>query len=248
MSRLAKLAGLAPYPSTWSALVLTRTAAAIEHMQMLERIRPGVVIDAGANKGQFALASLAAGASKVISFEPLTSEADLFTRNLGTDSRVTLHRFALAEAAGEATFHIADRPDSSSLLPIGTGQTKAFGVSEASTITVQLRRLDEVLQSEPLDGKVLLKIDVQGAESRVIAGASGLFDRIRFVYVEVAFVELYSGQPLAGDLIRLLDKAGFALRGVYNSVYSPTYGPTQSDLLFENRAMAAAAGPDPQGA
>lgn len=248
MSRLAKLAGLAPYPSTWPALVSTRTAAAIEHMQMLERIRPDIVIDAGANKGQFALASLAAGAGRVISFEPLTSEADLFTRNLGDDPRVTLHRFALAETAGEATFHIADRPDSSSLLPIGSGQTKAFSVSEASTVTVQLRRLDEVLQAEALDGEVLLKIDVQGAEGRVIAGASGLFPSIRYVYAEVAFVELYSGQPLAGDLIRMLDDAGFALRGVYNTVYSPTYGPTQADLLFENRTLAetpASARPGP---
>lgn len=240
MSRIAKLAGLAPYPTTWSALLATRTAAAIEHMQMLERIRPETVIDVGANKGQFALAALAAGAKRVISFEPLASEADLFVRNLGSDSRVKLHRFALAEAAGEATFHVADRPDSSSLLPIGSGQTKAFSVAEASTQTVQLRRLDEVLQPDALAGTTLLKIDVQGAEGRVITGASGLYGAIRYVYAEVAFIELYSGQPLAGDLIRQLDDAGFALRGVYNAVQSPTYGPTQADLLFENRAMAAA--------
>lgn len=63
----------------------------------------------------------------------------------------------------------------------------------------------------------------------------------------LAFVELYSGQPLAGDLIRLLDDAGFSLWGVYNPVYSPTYGPTQSDLLFENRAANAAVGPALQG-
>ena len=247
MSRIAKLASLAPYPTTWPALLATRTAAAVEHMGMLLRIRPDTVIDVGANKGQFALASLAAGARRVVSFEPLASEAELFMRNLGGDSRVTLHRFALAEAAGEATFHVADRPDSSSLLPIGSAQTKAFSVAEARTQTVPLRRLDEVLRADELAGHVLLKIDVQGAEGRVIAGASGLYGAIRYVYAEVAFVELYSGQPLAGDLIRMLDDAGFALRGVYNPVESPTYGPTQADLLFENRAMAATFAAGPQG-
>ncbi|MEO9298518.1 FkbM family methyltransferase [Devosia alba] len=248
MSRLAKLGALALYPATWPALIATRTAAAVEHMQMLQRIRPDTVIDVGGNKGQFALAALAAGASRVVSFEPLASEADLFVRNLGSDSRVTLHRFALAEAAGEATFHVADRPDSSSLLPIGAGQTRAFSVAEASTQTVQLRRLDEVLQPETLQGTTLLKIDVQGAEARVITGASGLYGAIRHVYAEVAFVELYAGQPLAGELIRMLDDAGFALRGVYNVVQSPSYGPTQADLLFENRAMAAAPARDARGA
>jgi hypothetical protein len=106
------------------------------------------------------------------------------------------------------------------------------------TVTVKIERLDRVITSDELNGIALLKIDVQGAEGRVIAGAAELLPYIRYVYAEGSFVELYSGQPLAGDLIRHLDAAGFALRGVYNTVFSRAFGPTQADLLFENRALS----------
>lgn len=238
MNSLTKLAALVRYPTVWRALVSTGTAAAVEHMGMLRHVQPDTVIDVGANKGQFALAAVAAGARRVISFEPLGSEADIFERNLGSDERIQLHRFALAESEGEATFHVASRPDSSSLLPIGARQTKAFNVSEVRTISVQMRRLDSVITVGTLERTVLLKIDVQGAEMRTVAGATALLPKIRYVYAEGSFVELYSGQPLAGDLIGTLDEAGFALRGFYNAAYSAAYGPTQADMLFENRALA----------
>lgn len=237
MRKLPKLVAMARHPATWPPLFRTKTAGAIEHIDMLRFIRADTIIDVGANKGQFAIAALAAGAKRIISFEPLDSEAEIFGRNFGRDQRVALHRLALAESSGEAVFHVADRPDSSSLLSIGTRQTQAFNVREADTVTVRMERLDGVVLRSMLEGEVLLKIDVQGAECRVIEGARGLLPFIRYVYAEGSFVELYSGQPLAGDLIRALDGAGFALRGIYNAIFSPAHGPTQADMLFENRAL-----------
>jgi predicted RNA methylase len=78
MNRLKKLLALTAYPLTWPALFATRTAAAVEHIEVLRRLRPETVVDVGANKGQFALAALAAGTRQVISFEPLESEAAVF--------------------------------------------------------------------------------------------------------------------------------------------------------------------------
>jgi len=225
---------LAARPWTWRPLLTTQTAAAVEHVPMLQHVRPTTVIDVGANKGQFTLAALHAGAKRVIAFEPLRSEAAIFRKNVAGDPRVELHEVALAETEGEAIFHVADRADSSSLLRVGKGQTAAFGVAESHEITVPVRRLDAVLAAGDLVGTVMLKIDVQGAERQVIDGASGILEGMDYVYTEASFVELYDGQPLAGDIVAAMSALGFAWRGVYNTTYSSVFGPTQGDLLFES--------------
>jgi FkbM family methyltransferase len=238
MNKLEKLALLAAAPITWRPLLVNRTAATMEHVPMLRQLQPTTVIDVGANKGQFALAALLAGASQVLSFEPLGSEATRYRQNLGQRPNVKLFEYALGEEEGQATFHVADRPDSSSLLPLGEGQREAYNVVEDHAVTVQVRRLDAVLDRAALTGTVLLKIDVQGAEGMVIGGATGVLDAIDYVYAEASFIELYEGQIMAGELIAMLDKAGFSLRGIYNPSHSARFGATQADFLFASRASA----------
>jgi FkbM family methyltransferase len=235
MNKLIKLGMLAVRPSTIVPLARTRTAAAIEHLGMLRFTKPGTVIDVGANKGQFALAVRAVRpGAKIVAFEPLGSEADIFERNFARTEGVQLHRMALGSSSALATFYVGNRADSSSLLRPGVTQQEAFGVHATGTVDVQVRRLDEVYAPAPHAGPILLKIDVQGAEAEVIAGASTILPAISFVYAEASFVELYEGQPLADDLVDSMRGYGFALRGVYNQHVSPKFGPLQADLLFEH--------------
>jgi len=232
---IRKVVGLLLSPWAWKHLLRTQTAAAVEHLEMLRYANPTTVIDVGANKGQFALVALAAGASRVISFEPLTSEAAIYRKNFARSPRCTLYEFALADTTGEAILHVADRPDSSSLLPLGAGQKEAFRVGEARTTKVAVKRLDDVIESVALGDRVLVKIDVQGAEGAVIRGSKGLLEKVQYVYAEGSFVELYEGQLVAGELVQLMDNAGFTLRGIYNVTHTKNYGATQADFLFENQ-------------
>lgn len=232
MNKLRKLYGLLCRLDAWPSLLRSRTAMAIEHLPMLRHVTPDVVIDVGANRGQFALAALGAGVSTVYAFEPLPSELAVLRRNLANDQRVQLFDSALAAEEGEAQFHLADRADSSSLMRLGVAQNVVFNVREIGSTTVTTRRLDQVLMPTQLHGTVLLKIDVQGAEALVISGATRLLDQIGYVYAEGSFVELYQGQVLAHELIALLNSLGFELRGVYNQTHSPDEGPVQADFLF----------------
>ncbi|MEM0954549.1 MAG: FkbM family methyltransferase [Pseudomonadota bacterium] len=210
-------------------------AAAIEHSPIL-RQRPYVsIFDVGGNKGQFALAARHwQPSAEIYSFEPLTFEADRFERVFDKDEHVTLHRYALGSAAGEATIHVSARSDSSSLLPISDLQSHFFpGTQEADTQTIQVRRLDEVLQREDCDSRVLLKIDVQGFELEVLRGAEGLLSEIDDIYVECSFVELYEGQALASDVIDFLSGKGYRLTGMYNPSYDKSGLAIQADFAFE---------------
>ena len=79
---------------------------------------------------------------------------------------------------------------------------------------------------------VFMKIDVQGSELDVLKGCGDALPFIDWIYVEVSYVTLYSGQPLAGDIVRYLAERRFTLRGIFNQVETKAYGATQADFLF----------------
>jgi FkbM family methyltransferase len=218
-----------------AAVMRHRVAAAVEHLDAIAFTGANVLIDVGANKGQFSLAFRALRPNaQIVAFEPLGEEADTYQRVFAGDAKVVLHRTALSDHVGEAEFHVTDRADSSSLLKPGVRQAEAFGVNEQRLIRIPLDRLDNYLPELHQIAPVLLKIDVQGAELQVLKGCASL-DAIDYIYVELSFVELYERQPLLDEVFEYLRGRGFRLVGVFNQAMT-SYGPTQADCLFKRGA------------
>jgi hypothetical protein len=61
-----------------------------------------------------------------------------------------------------------------------------------------------------------------------------------WVYCECSFVEFYSGQKLAWDIIHWLSGKGFRLDGVFNTSYDSMGQAIQADFLFRRIEAAAA--------
>jgi FkbM family methyltransferase len=212
-------------------------AASVEHEAIPLRDDFGTVIDVGANRGQFAVfAARRFPRATLICFEPLPGPRAQIRRAVPDATRLRLLDVAIGSVAGEAEFHVSAADDSSSLLPIGQRQRVVFpGTEELSTMTVQVRRLDDVLAADELTGPTLLKVDVQGGELAVLQGAQQLLASVDAVLIEASFVELYAGQALIDAVWQELRNQGFSCRGIW----SPTYGPqgecVQGDLLFARR-------------
>ncbi len=131
-----------------------------------ERLQPGdLFIDVGANIGFFTLlGSRRVGPSGlVVAFEPLVRARSELEANLSRNgaSNVIVRSEAVSDISGEAAYYAGpeDHQGCSSLRAIED-------VSEVSR--VRTIRLDDVL---PTDRRVaLMKIDVEGAEAKVLAG------------------------------------------------------------------------------
>jgi FkbM family methyltransferase len=212
-----------------------RVLAGVEHRSILSHPL-ATIVDIGANRGQFALAARHwAPCARVVSFEPLPGPAAIFRRLFSNDSQVTLHPSAIGPTAETRTIHISARDDSSSLLPISAAQTTFFpGTAEIATTPVPIAPLANFLQPSDIAPPALLKLDVQGFEYDALLGCLSLLPRFQWIYCECSFVELYTGQKLAADVIAFLAENGFHLSGIYNSSYDAAGHCIQSDLLFQN--------------
>jgi FkbM family methyltransferase len=134
-------------------------------------LRPGMrVVDVGANVGYYTvLASRLVGPTgTVLAFEPEPENHALLVRNLAANGCRNAHAFpvALAERAGVTQLH-RDRTNLGNPSMVGANVPDPAGAVEVETAT-----LDDVLGGRgegPID---FMKIDVQGAEGLVLAGAA----------------------------------------------------------------------------
>ncbi|MDW2980350.1 FkbM family methyltransferase [Rhodanobacter sp. KK11] len=235
IAKVGKLAGILPVPSWRRALLRQHVAAGVEHAGVLRHLGAlRMVVDVGANRGQFALAARHFfPQAKIVSFEPLAGPAAVYRAVFAGDARTTLVEAALGPQSGEAMIHLSARDDSSSLLSITAAQNALFsGTAEVGTTTIRVERLTEHVQVGTIAAPALLKLDVQGFELQALIGCEDLLEEFAWVYAECSFVELYAGQAFADEIIDWLRQRGFALRGVYHMVYDDQGRAVQADFLF----------------
>lgn len=232
--KFLKLLALSKTPLYRNALS-AGVGAAIEHAPFLRNHAFATILDAGANKGQFALVARQYNPNaQIFSFEPLAAPAAIWRKAFSSDQRARVLPVALGAGASQQTIHISRRMDSSSLLPIGALQTKIFpGTEEIGTETIQVDTLDAAMRDVEIASPALLKIDVQGFEMPLLEGAQTTLAKIDAIYAELSFVPLYEGQKLAGEVIQWLAERGFYLAGVYNMTYSDSGAAIQADFQFQ---------------
>jgi FkbM family methyltransferase len=235
-TRIIKFSRIILDPLFASALI-KGVAAGTEHRIVLERLDFDLIVDIGANRGQFALVARKCFPNASIhSFEPLKEPAVVFRRVFASDPRVTLHEIAIGPDDKDMLIHVSHADDSSSLLPIAPLQSALFpGTEEKEERIVTVRRLDAVLRREDIEQPALLKIDVQGFEEEVLEGCKTLLPCFSHIYVECSFMELYAGQTPAHEVVMFLDECGFVLAGIYNLYYSNDGLAVQGDFLFKRK-------------
>ncbi len=217
-------------------------AAAVEHDGIPYQTEFRTIVDAGANRGQFALvARRRFPGARLCCFEPLPGPRAKLEQILPGGGAAEVFAVALSTYSGSAEMHVTEDDDSSSLKVVGDRQKAEFpGTEEVRSTEVSTARLDEILKLEDIDSPALLKIDVQGSELDVLRGAETVLRAFDVVVVECSFVELYVDQPLAGNVIAFLAGHGLILCGSYNSVYGRQGVCLQADLVFERIAPVGA--------
>jgi FkbM family methyltransferase len=213
------------------------TSQKLRHHLLFSQLHIDLVLDVGANTGQFARQCRAAGYSgKILSFEPSASAHAALLRSAASDPLWTVaDRMALGAANGETEINIAVNSYSSSILPmLDAHRSAAPNSAYIQKERVSLRRLDDVVVATvPSHNNIFLKLDVQGYESHVLAGAAQVLAHSVALQLEMSLIPLYEGETLMPQMHANLAAQGFALWDLEPSFRDPATGRLlQVDGIF----------------
>ena len=154
------------------------------------RLRPGdTFVDVGANVGFFSLTAsrIVGPTGRVISVEPNPSTFARLSRTVAENSipNITMCNLGLGDSSATLSLYtgIAEDNDTASMLPYADG---------GKAVTVEVLPLDLLAEQLGLERIDYIKIDVDGFEHKVLAGAAKLLasGRIRHLQIEFSDVHL----------------------------------------------------------
>lgn len=214
----------------------------------LHRYRPGpdkfaylktlnlqTVLDIGANVGQFAKEIRSKlPQAQIYSFEPVKECFNKLNKNMEGSEKFRSFNFALGDKNQKSEINKSSYTPSSSILEMSEIHKTLFPhTKDSAPEEIEIKRLDEAARDLKLEKEILIKVDVQGFEDKVIAGGTEIFKKARVVLIENSFTELYLGQPLFGDIHDLLKGLGYDYHGSLQEKLDKKTGQILSeDSLF----------------
>jgi FkbM family methyltransferase len=183
------------------------------------------ILDIGANVGQFAMEiATILPQAKIYSFEPIAHCYENLKANTHA-LNIQLFPYALGDVETKQSINVHQHTPSSSLLVMKELHEKAFPNSLKSTKEeIVVKQLDKVFANTILEPNVLVKIDVQGFEEKVILGGLKTLKQAKIVIVEMTYTHLYENQPLFDDIYAHLRGLGFAFKGNIAQMLNPETG------------------------
>jgi FkbM family methyltransferase len=202
----------------------TKAAVSLEtHLaRLIEELRPDCVFDVGANDGGFAKMLRGIGYKGwIVSFEPLPNLVKNLKAAAEPDTKWQVEPYALGSKEGEMQFNqMAGDVFSSFLIP-GSQQPEKYNDSNSvvRTLMVPIRTVDRmwpVIKKKLGVSRLMLKLDTQGFDLEVFAGAGQCIHEIPLLLSELACVSLYENAP---DYVTALST--FASKGYQPAIFAP---------------------------
>jgi FkbM family methyltransferase len=184
----------------------------LQKLKLISKHRIRLVLDVGANTGQFANQIRSIGyKGRLISFEPLGSAYRKLAETAKSDPLWETFHFALGSENTKGKINISANSWSSSILDMLPSHLKS--APESAYIgkeEIVIRRLDSVFPDicKNEDG-IYMKIDTQGYEKQVLEGTGNVLENIDIIQLEMSLVPLYKDEMLFSEMHDLLYQKGY---------------------------------------
>ncbi|MBA3852293.1 MAG: FkbM family methyltransferase, partial [Chloroflexi bacterium] len=188
-------------------------------LNVLHKYGINVVLDVGANKGQYARMLRQGGyRGHIVSFEPVRREFETLSRRAANDPQWAVHQLALGSTDGSIEMNVVPGTLSSALPASDYGRQRYDKLAGATVETVPVRRLDGILDdllAHVPDPRPYLKLDTQGLDLEVFAGLGDRAQDFVGMQSEMALLRLYEGMPRLPEALAAYEAAGFEVAGMY---------------------------------
>lgn len=209
-----------------------------------------VIFDVGAHHGESVvyLKALFPKAS-LYSFEPDPDSFDVLSAS--PIEGVSYFNLALSDVDGTASFYRNKISHTNSLLKVNLKSSDSIGIANATAendtqffknfneeVRVIATRLDSFTKQHSIGQIDLLKIDVQGAECRVLAGGNATLQNTKVIVLEINFFDYYEHQTTFMDIEQILSPLGFRLFSISEISNNPMNGRTDwAEVVYLNQSF-----------
>mgnify|MGYP001231146318 CR=1 FL=1 len=214
--------------------------------ELFGRIAPDCVLDVGANTGQYGAMLRQHGYQGwIVSFEPVRSAFEELADTAKRDGRWRVFRLALGAGAERRRIAVAEVSQLSSFRTFSPyASTELPGASDViGEEEVEVRALndcwEDFLRGLP-QRRVFLKLDTQGWDLEVVAGASEALDRFAGMQLEASLSPIYAEVPTFARTVEHVTDLGFHLTGVFPVNRDSLFRLIEVDCVFINSGHADA--------
>lgn len=221
--------------SSWAQLARLMT---VQHIDF--------VIDVGANAGQYAQQlRFLDYRGDILSFEPMLAVHTALQRACKDDLRwQAAPRSCIGDREGSITLQVSANNESNSVLDVLPGSVDVAPESQCvRREEVPMTTLDAYFRKHPPRAGAVsfLKLDVQGFEHQVLAGAKEMLAWCHGIQCELSLVPLYKDQLLLTEMLILLRDLGFELHAMLPGFTDERTGRSlQMDGIFFRPAAGSA--------
>lgn len=179
---------------------------------LMATLRPGdVFVDVGGNEGYFSiLAASLVGDGKVHCIEPQQRLLPVLRENLRVNAvqNVIIHPVALSEREGEVALYL--RPSTNT----GASSLKRHWRIGTAKEKVHTTTLDLLFTENSIESARLLKVDCEGAENLVVAGARRALKRQVIDFIAMEYHPSICGTDACAGIHQELTDSGYQLARV----------------------------------
>ena len=191
----------------------------LQTIELIKQHDIDLVLDVGANLGQFATDIRSAGYRKqIISFEPVNQ----CYKHLAsiTDDAWQVENFALGDKNSKKKINISNKTVYSSILDVNEFGESNFSnsIEVIDKQDVQVKKLDDIIDelvSNLGKKKIFLKLDTQGYDDRVIHGGLETLKHVQILQTEISCKGIYKDTPSLTERLEKLLSIGFNIVGIF---------------------------------
>ena len=195
-----------------------------------------IIFDVGAHHGETEkIFSESFTNSSIYCFEPFEQSFSVLKNRVGENTNI--FNVGFSDVAGKFEFQSNVADATNSLLFLEKNAKEVWNIkdlAEKESVTCEFITIDEFISSNNINKIDLLKLDVQGAEYKVLAGAKKSLSEkiIKNIYMEVIVAPTYVGQWSIEAYIGKMGSYGYELYGIYNMCYGDRGRLLQADVIF----------------
>jgi FkbM family methyltransferase len=180
-------------------------------VSLIRKIGCDLVLDIGSRDGKQAiLFQDILPRARVVAFEANPLNYQRMARDSLLKGRITILPWAVSDADGKATFHIADAETPENNLGISSLLVDP-GLKSSQSVEVPTVRLDTILREPEYQQhhSIALWIDAESAEYFILDGMRAVADRVKIIEVETAKIPTRIGQRTYDEVVKLLASLDF---------------------------------------